>query len=123
MLRILLGRAGHDVHEADSGPGAVAAVGVVRPDVALIDVDLPGFDGYEVARRVRARPELAGTRLVAVTGYGQSGDRQRALAAGFDAHLVKPIDPPRLLEVIERLQARGPRADAYESAGGGPARV
>jgi signal transduction histidine kinase/ActR/RegA family two-component response regulator len=123
MLRVLLGRAGHDVHEADSGPGAVAAVTSVRPDVALVDVDLPGFDGYEVARRVRARPELAGTWLVAVTGYGRSGDRQRALAAGFDAHLVKPVDPERVLEVIDGLRARGRRGDACPAADVAPDRA
>ena len=123
MLRILLGHAGHDVHEADSGPSALAAVTTVRPDVALIDVDLPGFDGYEVARRVRARPELAGTWLVAVTGYGQSGDRQRAFAAGFDAHLVKPARRSRALSRGDRRPPGArPARDARRTADGGPDR-
>jgi len=112
MLQVLLSRAGHDVHEADSGPTAVERIVSVRPEVALIDLDLPDFDGYEVTRRVRARPELAGTRLVALTGYGQTRDRQRALEAGFDEHLVKPIDPDHLLQAIDAIRTRKHRPHA-----------
>ena len=70
-----------------------------RPDLALIDIGLPEFDGYEVARKVRGA--LGGTiLLVALTGYGQPDDRRQALDAGFDAHLVKPVEPEALLGVI-----------------------
>ena len=66
------------------------------PDVALIDIGLPGMSGYEVARAVRERLPLRRVRLIAVTGYGQSSDRERALAAGFDTHLLKPVPPEEL---------------------------
>jgi CheY-like chemotaxis protein len=66
----------------------------------LLDVGLPGLDGYEVARRIRAEPTGALMWLVALTGYGQAGDRQRALEAGFDVHLVKPVTPERLAEAL-----------------------
>ena len=71
----------------------------LRPDIALIDVGLPGFDGYELARRLRAAVG-ASIHLVALTGYGQPEDRRRAQDAGFDAHLVKPIDQERLRAAI-----------------------
>jgi PAS domain S-box-containing protein len=99
MLRQLLENAGHEVHDAGDGPQGVDAALRLEPDVALIDVGLPEFDGYEVARRIRA-----GTRrdmlLVALTGYGLAEDRERALAAGFDLHLVKPIDFDKLFDVL-----------------------
>ncbi len=71
-----------------------------RPEVVLLDIGLPGMDGYEVASRLRATPGLAGLRLVAVTGYGQESDRRRARLAGFDHHLVKPVDLDRLRALL-----------------------
>jgi CheY-like chemotaxis protein len=99
MLRVLLELAGHEVHEAHDGPDGLAALERVRPDVALIDLGLPGLDGYELARRARQ----AGTTgyLVALTGYGLPDDRQRSRQAGFDAHLVKPVDSAQLSTVIQ----------------------
>ena len=70
------------------------------PDVVLIDVGLPGLDGYEVARRIRAERNGQSVRLVAITGYGQPEDRSRALEAGFDVHLTKPVSPEQLAEVL-----------------------
>ena len=93
-----------EVLEAVDGPEGLASIRRARPDVALVDVGLPGFDGYEVARRVRA--EDKSIRLIALTGYGQPDDRRRALEAGFDAHLVKPVDFETLDEAI-----RAPRAE------------
>jgi len=81
------------------------------PDVMLIDIGLPGMDGYEVARRIRRHPELGGVLLVALTGYGRDEDRRRAVEAGFDHHLVKPIDPKALQEIVERFVPSKPRAD------------
>ena len=101
MLRYLLEHAGHEVHEAADGPGGVEAILKVRPDIALVDVGLPGLDGYEVARRVRADGGRGKVRLVALTGYGMPDDHRRSQEAGFDAHLVKPVDPARLAAVIE----------------------
>ncbi len=72
----------------------------VAPDLALIDVGLPELDGYEVARRIRAGAGGKSMRLIAITGYGQAEDRQRALEAGFDAHLTKPVTPDELSIVL-----------------------
>ena len=72
-----------------------------RPGRPLVDIGLPGRDGYEAARRVRAADGGRRISLVAVTGYGQAKDRQRALAAGFDGHLVKPVDPQKLAAVVD----------------------
>lgn len=90
LLGELLAMEGHDVvRTGHDGPSGLAAILDARPDVAFVDVGLPGFDGYEIARRVRTEGRT--TRLVAVSGYGQPEDRARALAAGFDEHLKKPV--------------------------------
>jgi CheY-like chemotaxis protein len=81
---------------------AVFKVDAFRPEVALIDLGLPGMDGYEVARELRSRPETKAIRLVAVTGYGQADDRRRALAAGFDQHVTKPVDASMLDDLLGR---------------------
>ena len=100
MLRYMLERTGHEVHEAVDGPSGVETILGIVPDLALVDVGLPGFDGHDVARRVRADAAGRAIRLVALTGYGLPEDRRRLEEAGFDAHLVKPIDPVRLAAVI-----------------------
>ena len=97
-LAMVLGHDGHQTQVAYSSDEVLERVESFRPDVVLLDIGLPHMDGYELARRLRAQPQLNGLRLVALTGYGQSDDRQRALAAGFDDHLVKPVD----LQVLER---------------------
>jgi signal transduction histidine kinase/CheY-like chemotaxis protein len=102
-LAMMLRLNGHQVHEADSGPGGVASLKAVHPDVAIVDIGLPGFDGYEVARRARAAPETRGVRLVALTGYGQEEDRRNARAAGFDWFLVKPADMGAIAEILGHL--------------------
>jgi PAS domain S-box-containing protein len=84
---------GHSVEAVHDGPAALARVRERHPDVVLCDIGLPGMDGYEVARAIRAEPDLAGIRLVAVSGYAQPEDRARASRAGFDAHVAKPADP------------------------------
>jgi len=107
LLRSALELAGHDVHEAADGPSGLEAIVRLRPDVALIDVGLPGLDGYQLARRARA--EAAGAvYLVALTGYGQPEDHRQALESGFDAHLVKPVEPDALLAAIRRPVTRTP---------------
>jgi CheY-like chemotaxis protein len=100
MLRMYLAQLGHQVYEAADGPSAVEAALRVLPDVALIDIGLPGVDGYEVARRIRGTPDGRHLYLVAVTGYGQPKDRDQALAAGFDDYLVKPFDRDRLATLL-----------------------
>jgi len=90
---------GHDVRVVHDGPAALASVSESAdwcPEVVLLDIGLPGIDGYEVARRLRQVPSLAGILMVAMTGYGQERDRQLSREAGFDHHLVKPVDPVKL---------------------------
>ncbi|MBI2891928.1 MAG: response regulator [Deltaproteobacteria bacterium] len=89
MAEVLRGL-GHDVRTALDGPTALDLAVDFRPQVALLDIGLPGMDGYEVARRLRELDD--DVRVIAVTGFSRDGDRARSLAAGFDAHLVKPVD-------------------------------
>jgi PAS domain S-box-containing protein len=98
MLRLL----GHEVHTVYDGPAAVRAAATFAPEVVLLDIGLPGMDGYEVARQLRALPQVRGAVLVAQTGWGQEEDRRRSREAGFDHHLVKPVDPAALREVLGR---------------------
>jgi signal transduction histidine kinase len=100
VLRALLELEGHDVEEAADGPGALERALARPPDVAVIDIGLPGLDGYEVARRLRKGPRGDEMVLIALTGYGQPKDRMRSAAAGFDAHLVKPVDDGLLLRTL-----------------------
>jgi signal transduction histidine kinase/ActR/RegA family two-component response regulator len=104
-LSQLLGSLGHSVRTARSGEEALPLLERYTPELAILDIGLPGIDGYELARRMRAEPRLADTRLVALTGYGHDVDRQRAFEAGFDEHLVKPVPIEQLNAVIERLFA------------------
>ena len=105
-LRMLLTLAhGHDVLEADDGPTAVELALDERPDVALVDLGLPGLDGLEVARRIRAVLGRDEIYLVALTGYGEEEDRVRAEAAGFDVHFVKPVDIPTLAKLLADVAA------------------
>jgi CheY-like chemotaxis protein len=91
-MALTLKNAGHDVFEASDGQTGLTVALREHPDVAFIDVGLPGLNGYEVAERIRAIPETRGMILIALTGYGLPEDRRRAAAAGFDRHLIKPID-------------------------------
>src|SRR5262249_4501761 len=91
---------GHEVREAADGPSGLEAALTHRPDVALIDVGLPGLDGYEVVRRLRAQAAGKTMHVFALTGYGQAADRRRAEEAGFDEHLVNPVDPARLVSLL-----------------------
>ena len=102
MMRLSLELSGHEVFEAGDGPGAVEVLLRIVPDIAFVDLGLPIFDGYEVARRVRSvhGPTIV---LIALTGYGQPEDRARAEAAGFDLHLVKPVDPEVVSELVSVL--------------------
>jgi signal transduction histidine kinase/ActR/RegA family two-component response regulator len=107
MLRTLLTLEGHDVSEAVDGPSAIEAMAREHPDIAFIDIGLPGIDGYEVASRVRAQPHGADIFLVALTGYGLGADRERSRDAGFDVHLVKPFHPDELKKIFTSHKPRG----------------
>ncbi len=100
LLAPLLAMSGHEVRTAYTGPIALEVAAAYRPDVVLLDIGLPGINGYEVARRLRQIPHLEGVKIIALTGYGQDSDRQLAKEAGFDEHLTKPVD---LVEVEQLL--------------------
>src|SRR5690606_20103973 len=96
MLGELLRLWGHWPDLAADGIEGVEAARRARPDVALVDIGLPGLNGYEVAKQIRSQPDTASTYLIALTGYGQPDDRRRSMEAGFDAHLVKPVNMDEL---------------------------
>jgi PAS domain S-box-containing protein len=99
-LAMMLRLGGNDVEIAYEGMAALVTAQSFAPDAVVLDIGLPGIDGYEVARRLRVRPETAKALIVAVTGYGQKEDRERSRAAGFDHHLVKPIESDALLTLL-----------------------
>lgn len=99
MIALVVESAGHEVRKAFDGSSAMSTALSYRPDVMLLDVGLPGLNGIEVARELRRRPEMVATRIIAITGWGQTDDRRRTAEAGFDAHLTKPTDP----ETLQRL--------------------
>jgi PAS domain S-box-containing protein len=90
----------HEVELAHSGPAGIEAAARFQPEVVLCDIGLPMMDGYEVARQLRQNPALKATHLIALTGYGRESDRRRALEAGFDLHLVKPVEPLELQRLL-----------------------
>jgi len=100
-LARLLTRMGHTVSSATSGPEAIEQAMAFRPDLMLVDIGMPGMEGYEVARRIREKPEMQNVLLVAQTGWGGDIERQRSREAGFDAHLVKPLTPATLEDVLK----------------------
>ena len=101
----LLRARGWEVIEAEDGPDGLRVAADVAPAVILLDIQLPGMDGYEVARRLRANPSLAGVPIIAVTSYAMPGDREQCLAAGCTGYIEKPIDPERFAEEVERYHA------------------
>jgi CheY-like chemotaxis protein len=103
-LKALLEFHGHAVEGADDGQSGIDMIRARNPEVAVVDIGLPGMDGYQVARALRG--SCASTRLVAMTGYGRPEDRQLALEAGFDAHLVKPVDFEDLTRVLQQITER-----------------
>ena len=103
-LAMLLRTEGHDVRVAHDGPAALAAVDADPPDLVFLDIGMPVMSGYEVARRLRQGPGLQDLQLVAMTGWGQEEDRRRSQEAGFNQHLVKPVE----LDVLRKLLARFP---------------
>ena len=99
-LAALLRMSGHDVLVAHDGPHALELAAATDPAAVLLDLGLPGMDGFEVARRLRFVPGVCHARLIALTGYGQADDRQATARAGFDAHLVKPVDYDELARLL-----------------------
>jgi two-component system cell cycle response regulator DivK len=100
ILRDLLGNAGYTLIEAESGEEALTAVDGQRPDLILMDIQLPVMDGYEAARRIKSNPEMKAVPIIAVTSYALAGDEAKALAAGCTAHISKPFSPRALLAKV-----------------------
>lgn len=103
-IALLLNIDGFEAHSVHGAMAALETVGSFRPDVVLLDIGLPVMDGYEVAQRLRARISIAQMRIVALSGYGQQADREKAAQAGFDDYLVKPVEPTALSEFLRSLQ-------------------
>jgi CheY-like chemotaxis protein len=104
-MTLLLELQGHEVHVAHSGLDALRIAGETLPDVILLDIGMPGMNGYEVARKLRDQEKFAKTLLVAITGYGRTSDLKQTKSAGFDHHLVKPVDYDKLQAVLASRQA------------------
>jgi two-component system, cell cycle response regulator DivK len=107
LATFLLERNGYEIVPARSGPEGIALADRIRPDLILLDIQLPGMDGYAVARALRQNPALKDVPIVAVTSYTMVGDRERAMEAGCDAYIEKPINPDTFRDEIEEsLRAR-----------------
>jgi two-component system cell cycle response regulator DivK len=105
ILRDLLGSAGYDLTEAENGEEAIAAVARRRPDLILMDIQLPVMDGYEATRRIRTNTDLRSVPIIAVTSYALAGDEDKALAAGCDGYVTKPYSPRDLLAKVRTYLA------------------
>jgi CheY-like chemotaxis protein len=103
LLRYVLKPLGLEIVEAASGWEALERIAEIRPDVVLLDVDMPGLDGYGALREIRRKPEWTGLCVVAVTAYAMQGDRDKAIAAGFDDYVTKPINAVQFRKYVEEL--------------------
>jgi CheY-like chemotaxis protein len=99
-LAMLLRLDGHEVHVATNGLEAIEMFAQIRPDVAILDIGMPGLSGHEVAQRIRKLGNEPPVTLIAVTGWGQKADKERAAASGFDHHFTKPVEPTVLSELL-----------------------
>jgi len=100
-LEAILTPLGHDVRVAHDGVAAQDLAATFAPQIAFLDIGLPGCNGYDLARNLRRLPQTAHARLIAITGWGQEDDRRRSRDAGFDLHLVKPVEPSQLVDIID----------------------
>jgi signal transduction histidine kinase/DNA-binding response OmpR family regulator len=118
-LGVLIGKWGHKVALAYDGPSALELARTFRPDLVFLDIGMPKMNGYEVARRLREDAELANTRLIVLSGYGATVDHIRSKEAGFDHHLVKPVDPkglPRIIASVLTVRHQVPASDGSEES-------
>ena len=107
-LAIMLRLEGHDVRVAHDGPTALEVMQSQPPDVAFLDIGMPVMDGYELCRRIRQQPAFSKVLLVALTGWGQDEDRRRSQEAGFDRHVVKPVEPRSLTRLLSHPKIGAP---------------
>jgi two-component system cell cycle response regulator DivK len=105
ILRDLLANTGYELIEAESGEEAITAVTARRPDLILMDIQLPVMDGYEAARRIKSTPEMKAVRIIAMTAYALAGDEAKARAAGCNAYISKPFSPRALLAKVREYLA------------------
>ena len=105
ILRDMLGNAGYELIEAESGEEALTAVEAQRPDLILMDIQLPVMDGYEAARRIKSNPEMQAVPIIAMTAYALAGDEAKALAAGCNGYVTKPFSPRALLAKVREYLA------------------
>ena len=111
LATFLLEQRGHEVVHAESGPRGLELAAAARPDLILLDIQLPGMDGHAVARALKADPALQRIPIVAVTSYAMSGDREKVFAAGAEGYIEKPINPETFVDEVERFllpAQRGP---------------
>jgi CheY-like chemotaxis protein len=101
LVRFILEKHGYEVFSAMDGQDGIELAAGVKPDLILLDIQLPLMDGYAVARQLRANPELVGIPIVAVTSYAMAGDRDKALAAGCNGYIEKPINPDTFMQQVE----------------------
>jgi CheY-like chemotaxis protein len=111
MLARRLERRGYEVETAETGPSAIEKVGMILPDLVLMDMSLPELDGWEATRRIKADEKTKSIPVIALTAHAMAGDREKALEVGCDEYDIKPVDFPRLLEKIEHCLGK-PRADS-----------
>jgi len=111
-LALLLQTTGYDVRVAHGGQAAIDTAAEFRPEVVLLDITMPHVNGYDACRGIRALPSCQGAYIVALTGWAQDKDRRRADAAGFDRHLVKPVEPDALQRLIREMPAKEAHAPA-----------
>jgi len=102
LVRFILEKHGYEVFAAMDGQEGIASAAAVMPDLILLDIQLPLMDGYAVARRLRTNPDLAGISIVAVTSYAMAGDRDKAMAAGCNGYIEKPINPDTFMQQVEQ---------------------
>jgi CheY-like chemotaxis protein len=113
LTRFLLEQRGHRIHQAETGPLGLQLAARVRPDLILLDIQLPGMDGHAVARALKSDPQLKSIPIVAVTSYAMAGDREMCLAAGAEGYIEKPINPESFVDEVERFlrpASEGPAA-------------
>jgi CheY-like chemotaxis protein len=108
LVTFLLEARGWKIHHAEDGPTGLVLAAQVRPALILLDIQLPGMDGYAVARALRTNPELDAIPVVAVTSYAMPGDRERCIAAGCNGYVEKPIDPQSFADEVERFVGSPP---------------
>ena len=103
LIREILESCGHEVIEAEDGQQALERLKDTKPDLVLLDIQMPVLDGYAVVRHLRQIPRFAGIKVVALTAYAMQGDRERVLQSGFDGYLTKPVDIAKLTEEIQEF--------------------